>query len=146
MTVSRYNLAPRHLQDEMQQVFNRFFGDAEADHSNVVTSQWMPRVDIRENADAFLIQADVPGVEPGDIEIDMDKGMLSIRGERQFDDLAEGESLSRTERTRGSFYRRFSLPDAADAAGISAEGKHGVLTIRIPKKPETKPRRINVSS
>ena len=72
----------RGLQDEIKQVFDRFLGD-EGDQSNVVTSQWVPRVDIREDSDRFVILADIPGVDPKDIEIHMDKGILTLRGERQ---------------------------------------------------------------
>jgi HSP20 family protein len=132
------------LQDEIKQVFEKFFGEGEGDHSNVVTSQWAPRVDIREEEARFVIFADVPGVDPKDIEIHMEKGILSIRGERQVDARQEGQRYSRVERAHGLFYRRFALPDSADAEGVSATGRHGVLEISIPKKPETTPRRIQV--
>ena len=132
------------LQDELQQVFERFFGDNETDSSSVVTSQWVPRVDIKEEANRFVIFADLPGVDPSSIEIDMDKGVLSIKGERKADDKADGERWSRNERAHGVFYRRFALPDSANPDGIEATGKHGVLQISIPKRPEASPRRINV--
>lgn len=135
---------PRGLQDEIKQVFDRFLGEADADQSNVVTSQWMPRVDIREDNERFVILADIPGVDPKDIEIHMDKGILTLRGERATEAKDEGSRYSRTERTHGVFHRRFSLPDTANADGITASGKHGVLRIDIPKKPETTPRRIQV--
>ena len=133
------------LQDELQQVFERFFGDNETDSSSVVTSQWVPRVDIKEEANRFVIFADLPGVDPAGIEIDMDKGVLSIKGERKVADKAEGERWSRNERAHGVFYRRFALPDSADADGIKASGKHGVLEVSIPKRAEVAPRRINVN-
>ena len=132
------------LQDELQQVFERFFGDNETDSSSVVTSQWVPRVDIKEEANRFVIFADLPGVDPSAIEIDMDKGVLSIKGERKVEAKAEGERWSRNERAHGVFYRRFALPDSANPDGIEASGKHGVLEISIPKRPEASPRRINV--
>lgn len=132
------------LQDEIKQVFDKFFGETEGDQSNVVTSQWAPRVDIKEEGDRFLILADIPGVDPKDIEIHMDKGILSIRGERSSEAKEEGARYSRVERSHGVFYRRFALPDTANAEGISATGRHGVLEIAIPKKPETTPRRIQV--
>ena len=74
----------------------------------------------------------------------MDKGILSIKGERSTSSSEENERFSRVERSHGVFYRRFSLPDSADAEGITASGKNGVLEISIPKKPETTPRRIKV--
>ncbi|WP_368563659.1 Hsp20/alpha crystallin family protein [Pseudoxanthomonas sp. UTMC 1351] len=132
----------RGLQDEIKQVFDRFLDD-EGDQSNVVTSQWTPRVDIREDGDRFVILADIPGVDPKDIEIHMDKGILTLRGARQSEKDENGR-YSRVERAHGTFYRRFALPDSANPDGITATGKHGVLQIDIPKKPETTPRRIQV--
>ena len=132
------------LQDELKQVFERFFGDSETDPSSVVTAQWVPRVDIKEEANRFVIFADLPGVDPSTIEVDMDKGVLSIKGERKAEAKAEGERWSRNERAQGVFYRRFALPDSANPDGIEASGKHGVLEISIPKRPEASPRRINV--
>ena len=130
--------------DEMKQVFEKFFGDEGGDQSNVVTSQWTPRVDIKEEADRFVIFADIPGVEPKEIEIHMDKGILTLKGERSIESAKETERFSRVERAHGTFYRRFALPDSANPEGIAATGKHGVLEISIPKKPETTPRRIQV--
>lgn len=130
--------------DEMKQAFERFLGEADGE-SNVVTSQWAPRVDIKEEAERFVIFADIPGVEPRDIEIHMDKGVLTIKGERNAESRSATDRFSRVERVHGSFYRRFALPDSANAEGISATGKNGVLEISIPKKPETTPRRIQVS-
>lgn len=134
---------PASRNDEFGQFLARFF-DLNQDPSSVATSQWTPRVDIAEQEDQFLIQADIPGVDPKDIEIHMDKGILTIKGERTHENREEGRGLVRTERFSGSFHRRFSLPDSADAEGIKASGRNGVLEIAIPKKPETKPRRIEV--
>ena len=147
MTITRYNpwTQPNRFQDEMKQVFERFFSDEQADQSNVVTSQWAPRVDVREEDKRFVILADIPGVDPNEIEVSMDKGILTIRGERNSEVKDQNGKLTRIERSYGAFYRRFALPDSADAEGISATGKHGVLEISIPKKPETTPRRINVA-
>jgi HSP20 family protein len=131
------------LQDELQQVFERFFGDADADSSSVVTAQWVPRVDIREEAERFVILADLPGVDPAQIEINMDKGILSIKGERKAEE-ADGRRYSRQERAQGVFFRRFALPESANPDGIAATGRNGVLEISIPKRPEASPRRINV--
>jgi HSP20 family protein len=132
------------LQDELQQVFERFFGDSDADSSSVVTSQWVPRVDVKEEAGRFLILADLPGVDPATIEVNMDKGILSIKGERKAEPQAEGERYSRVERAHGVFYRRFALPESANPDGVAATGRNGVLEISIPKRPEASPRRINV--
>ena len=132
------------LQDEIKQVFDRFFNETDGDASSVVTSQWVPRVDIKEEPNRFLILADLPGVDPNTIEVNMDKGLLSIRGERHSEERTEGERYSRVERAHGVFYRRFALPESADPEGVSATGRHGVLEIAIPKRPESTPRRISV--
>lgn len=134
------------LQSELKQAFERFFGEADADQSNVVTSQWTPRVDIKEEPQRFVIFADIPGVDPQQIEIHMDKGILTIRGERATESREEGEKYSRIERSRGTSYRRFALPDSANPDAIEARGHHGVLEISIPKKPETTPRRITINT
>jgi HSP20 family protein len=134
----------RLLQDEMKQMFEKFFNAGDGDASSVVTSQWVPRVDIREEDNRFVIFADLPGVDPKDIEVNMDKGILSIRGERSMESRTEDERFSRIERAHGVFHRRFALPESADPEGIAASGRHGVLEITIPKRPETTPRRIQV--
>mgnify|MGYP006191236705 CR=1 FL=1 len=145
MSLIRYSAnQPRALQDEIKQVFDKFFNGEADDASSVVTSQWMPRVDIKEEADRFLILADLPGVDPEAIEVQMDKGILSIKGERKTESLTETERYSRVERAHGTFYRRFALPDSANPDGVTASGRHGVLEITIPKRPETTPRRIQV--
>ena len=86
----------------------------------------------------------LPGVDPESIEVQMDKGVLSIKGERSTGAAREGERYSRVERAHGVFFRRFALPDSANPEGITANGRHGVLEIAIPKRPETTPRRIQV--
>ena len=137
--------------DPVRQIFDRLFESSpfragSTDESSVVTSQWVPLVDIKEEANRFVLYADLPGVEPKDIEVQMDKGMLTIKGERLGEAAMETESFSRIERRHGSFHRRFALPDSADPEGISASGQNGVLRITIPKRPETTPRRIQVGS
>ena len=145
MSLTRYNPwnAQPALQDEIKQVFEKFFGEND-NESNVVTSQWVPRVDIKEEAERFVIFADIPGVDPQDIEIHMDKGILTIKGERKVEQRTEGHRFSRVERAHGVFYRRFALPESANPDGIAATGRNGVLEISIPKRPEASPRRINV--
>ena len=145
--ITRYRpwAAQHPLHDEFRQMLDRFFeNDEGANQSNVVTSQWAPRVDIREEDRRFVIDADIPGVDPKDIEIHMDKGILSIRGERKSQQTVEEGNYTRVERSHGVFHRRFALPDSADPEGISATGKHGVLEISIPKRPETTPRKIEI--
>ncbi len=116
------------------------------DFSNVVTSHWRPAVDIKEETDRFLITADLPGVDPKEIEITMENGILTIKGERQSEMRDEQEGYKRVERMSGTFYRRFSLPDTADAERIEAKGNHGVLEVVIPKHEKVQPRKIEVKS
>lgn len=146
MSVTRYNpwVSQGNLQDEIRGVFDRFFSTDDTDQSNVVTSQWTPRVDIREEDKRFMILADIPGVEPKSIEVHMDKGILSLKGERKAESREQDGKFTRVERAHGTFYRRFALPDSADADAITASGSNGVLEISIPKKPETTPRRIAI--
>jgi HSP20 family protein len=132
--------------DELRQVMGRFFGAGDSDQSTVETSQWAPRVDIREEDKGFMILVDVPGVDPSEIEVSMDKSILTIKGERKVERDESGSKLTRQERVYGTFHRRFALPESADADGISAQGKFGVLEISIPKKAETTPRRITINT
>lgn len=115
------------------------------DHSTVATSNWVPSVDIREQEDRFLIEADVPGVDPSTIDVFMENGVLTIKGERQLYNKEDRPQYKRVERVHGSFYRRFSLPETADPEHITAAEKHGVLTITIPKKPVAQPKKIAVN-
>jgi len=134
-----------HFQNDIRNAFDRFFSDEAASPSNAVARQWTPRVDIRDEDTRFAIFADIPGIDPKDIEITMEKGILTIRGERRSESTAESGKLTRNERSHGAFERRFALPDVADAEGIRANGKNGVLEISIPKRPKSEPRRINVN-
>ncbi len=147
MLLTRYEPwnAMRQLQNEMSRVFDGAVTGAE-DGSNVVTSRWTPAVDIRENSEQFVITADIPGVEPKDIEVTMENGVLTIKGERKLEARDGGDNgYRRVERAYGSFYRRFTLPDTADAEAIAASGKHGVLEVVIPKRAALQPKRIAVS-
>ncbi len=150
MSLMRYPQAwpaQARVHDDLKQIFDRFLNNADnPDESAVVTSQWVPRVDIKEEADRFVIMADLPGVDPQHVEVLMDKGILSIKGERGSETTEQSERFSRIERRYGSFHRRFALPDTADAEGIVATGHNGVLEIAIPKRPESTPRRIQVGS
>ncbi len=147
MTLNRFQIPQNNrFQSEVQQFFDKFLNNEDNDQSSVVTAQWAPRVDITEQPQQFVIHADIPGVDAKDIEIHMDKGVLSIRGERKQELREEDSKHTRVERQHGVFYRRFALPDSADADGITAAGKNGVLEIVIPKRPESTPRRISVQN
>jgi HSP20 family protein len=146
MALVRYE--PWNLFNQLQSEINRLFEARTAagseDNSTVVTSHWMPAVDIREERDRFVLFADIPGVDPKDIEVTMENGVLTIRGERKLESEEEMEGYKRVERARGTFYRRFGLPDSADPERISARGKNGVLEVTIPKHERVQPRKIAV--
>jgi len=145
MTLKRYEpwSGLNHLHREMDRLFNHFPTETSNDTS-ISTYDWTPAVDVKENDERFLILADVPGVDPKDIHVHMDKGMLSIEGKREHESKHEEEGYKRVERVSGSFLRRFTLPDTADVDNIKAESNNGVLEIVIPKKAAAEPRRINV--
>ncbi len=108
-------------------------------------TDWVPQVDIQEQAEQYLILADIPGIDPKDIEITLDQGVLSISGKRESEKSAEQDGLQRVERFQGRFIRRFSIPDAVDQSRISAKGKNGVLELIIPKVEKAVPRKITVT-
>ncbi len=109
-------------------------------------ADWVPSVDIVEEKDRFLLRADVPGVDPSAIEVSMDAGVLSVAGERKTESVSEHDGYRRLERASGRFLRRFTLPDTADADGITAASSNGILEVSIPKRPEIQARRITVQA
>jgi HSP20 family protein len=134
------------VRDEMNRLLQSQLGEQDTDSSRVVTSHWAPAVDIKEEQTRFVIYADLPGVKVEDIEITMDKGVLTVRGERNLEKEEDRNGYRRVERARGTFYRRFSLPDTADAERIQAKSRDGVLEIVIPKQEKSQPRKISVQS
>ena len=111
---------------------------------DAVVTDWVPAVDIIEEKERFVLRADVPGVDPADIEVSMDAGVLSIAGQRLQEARDEDAGLQRMERASGRFFRRFSLPDTADAENIKAQCRNGILEVSIPKQPQVQARRIEV--
>lgn len=107
-------------------------------------AQWVPQVDIKEGKDKYAILVDVPGVELKDIEITLDKAVLTVAGERESEDKTAGKDFKFIERSRGRFERRFNLPDSVDESKISASGENGVLKIIIPKVEDVLPRKITI--
>lgn len=128
---------------EFRGELDRMFNTNTAGYTDTATD-WVPAVDIKECKDAYELVADVPGVEPKDIDVSLEDGVLTVKGERKSESKDEGEGYTRSERTYGSFYRRFTLPDTADADNISAKTEHGVLKLRIPKKEKALPKKISV--
>ena len=106
---------------------------------------WQPAVDVHENAERVLLVADLPGMEQSDVDITIDKNVLSVRGERKPLPPTEGDYQHR-ERVQGAFTRAFTLPATIDVEAVSAEMKSGVLTITLPKTAEAKPRQIKIAN
>ncbi len=128
----------------VDQLVNRLL-DGQGIRYQGAAADWTPSVDIKEEAERFLIHADVPGVDPKDIEVSMEDGVLTINGERKAESREEKDGWTRTERHTGRFLRRFTLPETANAEGISAKGEHGSLEIIIPKQSKAASRRIAVN-
>ncbi|ANO51387.1 Hsp20/alpha crystallin family protein [Woeseia oceani] len=131
------------LQDEINRLFD---SRANADSSSA-TADWVPSVDINEFEDSFQLQVDLPGVDPKEVEVTLDGGVLTIAGERKFSDSETATpTRRRAERAYGRFYRRFILPDTVDGDKVEASNRHGVIEISIPKQAKALPRRISVAA
>ncbi|MCC5810864.1 MAG: Hsp20/alpha crystallin family protein [Ectothiorhodospiraceae bacterium] len=129
----------RFLQERFRPLFS-------LDDESMSPTDWAPDVDVREEDDRFVVRADLPGVDPEDIEVTLEKNVLTIRGERTEEKKEEREGYHRTERFQGKFLRRFLLPDTGDASDVSARSDKGVLEITIPKSRRPQPTRIEVKS
>ena len=142
MALVRYE--PINLFDQFNNEINRFFNVAPRQHAANQDRDWMPAVDVREEDDRFVLSADIPGVERKDVEVTMEDGVLTIKGERHAETEEKREGFHRRERVHGTFLRQFTLPDTVDADSISATVKEGVLHIEIPKQAKPEPRKITV--
>ena len=108
-------------------------------------SAFVPAFEVKETTDAFILKADVPGVEEKDLDIAVHNGVLTVSGSRQAEERKDGESYALYERQYGSFSRSFALPDLADGDRIGASLVNGVLTLTVAKKAEAKPRKIAIN-
>ncbi|MBF0587741.1 MAG: Hsp20/alpha crystallin family protein [Magnetococcales bacterium] len=129
----------RSLQHEINRLFDR-----DVEDSTGQMAAWPMRVDIREDENQIMIQADVPGMTQEDIKVNVDNGQLTISGERKFTDIENKDSYHRIERPYGHFSRSFQLPNTTDTSHISASYNNGVLVVILPKLEEAKPRAIEV--
>jgi HSP20 family protein len=126
--------------DRLTHAMNRLF-DTHT-HSGAV---WTPAIDVSEDADKITLAADLPGLAQKDLEIQIEKDVLTLKGQRQLDRAAEGEHYRRFERLAGTFVRSFTLPPTVDVENVSAQLKDGVLTLVLPKRAEARPRQIKVN-
>jgi HSP20 family protein len=140
-----WSLMPR-LQDDI----NRLFSDFNQSDSSSVTASWVPPVDVYEYSDRFELYIDMPGVNPNMVELTLERGVLTLAGERTESRTAErqseGPKYQRVERGHGRFHRRFVLPETVDGEKVNATGKDGVLTVTIPKQAKAMPRRIQIAA
>src|SRR5882724_9844880 len=130
------------LQDQINRLFNDAF-ERSGQESNLTA--WAPAVDIYENEHELVVKADLPEVDPKDLDIRVENNILSIRGERKFEKKVNEENYLRVERAYGSFARSFTLANTVNAEAIKADYQNGVLTLGIPKKEEAKPKQIKVN-
>jgi HSP20 family protein len=129
----------------LQEQVNRLFGnvlDRSAEESNLTT--WAPAVDIYETEHELVVKADLPEVDPKELDIRVENNLLTIRGERKFEKKVNEDNYLRVERAYGSFSRSFSLANTVNSEAIKADYLNGVLTLTIPKREEAKPKQIKV--
>ena len=130
----------------LQEQFNRLFGDVlgrTGEESNL--TPWVPAVDIYETEHELVLKADLPDVNPQDLDIHVENNILTVRGERKFENQVNEENYLRLERAYGSFSRTFSLANSVKSEAIKADYQNGVLTLSIPKREEAKPKQIKVN-
>jgi HSP20 family protein len=120
-----------------------FYGQA---GSEDLSGRWAPAVDIYESPEALFLKAELPDVKREDIHITMENGLLTLSGERKADSEVRQEQYHRVERSYGPFSRSFSLPTSVDGSNASAEYKNGVLTVRLPRREDAKPKRIDIQT
>ncbi len=130
------------LQDQINRVFGDLVGRTD-EESNL--TPWVPAVDIYETEHELVVKADVPDVNPEDLDIRVENNILTIRGERKFEAKVNEENYLRVERAYGSFSRSFSLANSVKSDAIKADYQNGVLTLSIPKREEAKPKQIKVN-
>ena len=129
---------------EMQRNLNNLF-EGKTSNEETALNAWTPTVDIYEDQDAFLLKLELPEVNKEDIKVSLNENVLSISGERRFENEDKRDGYHRVERNYGQFYRSFTLPPNINAESIDAEYKDGVLRLSLPKKEEAKPKAISVS-
>jgi len=143
-TVARWEPSRRvsTLQEQINRLFHETF-ERTGEQSSL--SAWAPAVDIYENEHELVVKADLPDVDPKDLDIRVENHLLMIRGERKFEKKVNEENYLRVERSYGSFARSFTLANTVNPDAIKADYQHGVLTLSIPKREEAKPKQIKVN-
>ena len=142
MLLTRYE--PYNLFNQFNNEVNRLFTTTQR-RTTTESAGWMPAVDIREDEDRYVLTADLPGIDRKDVEITVDDGVLSFKGQRTTVAEEVQDNYRRRERTQGEFLRQFTLPETADLDNISASARDGVLEIVIPKQTRQQPQKITVN-
>ena len=133
------------IQDEMNRMFDRFFSrDLWDEQEGISQASWSPFMDISEDKDEFRVQAELPGMKKDDVDITYTNGVLKIQGERKQQKEDKEVNYHRVERVYGKFCRTFQLPTQVQQDKISADFKDGILSVRLPKAEEVKPKQIQV--
>jgi HSP20 family protein len=136
------------IQDRMNRLFDEAFrggsrpGSGDEEWS---LSSWAPAVDIFEQDGTIVLKAELPGVDPKDVDVRVENNVLTLRGERKLDNEVQKESYHRVERAYGSFSRSFTLPTVVDTEKIKADYRDGVLRVNLPKREEAKPKQISIN-
>lgn len=134
----------RHLQDDMTRLFTGVM-PASSNREEMTHGAWAPRVDIFEDKDRLILEAELPGMNRDDFEISVENNVITLSGERKVEKKTEGDNYHRVERSYGSFTRSFTLPQTVTADGATADFENGVLRVSLPKREETKARRIEIT-
>ena len=134
------------LQDRMNRLFQDSWSGSVRGEDNLMSTSFVPPVDIYEDEHDIRVKMEVPGIDQNDIDIRVENNTLTVKGERKFDKDEKEENFHRVERRYGSFVRSFTLPNTVDAENVQANYHNGVLYISLPKKAEAKPKQIKVSA
>ena len=132
------------LQDQLFRTFDAAYRGAREDEQSMMAT-WSPLVDVFEDAEGITLKVELPEVDAKDVDIQVEGNTLTLKGERKLEREDKKNGYHRIERTYGAFSRTFTLPTTVDVEHITAESKHGVLRVFLPKKAETKPRQIKVA-
>lgn len=134
----------RSLQNEVNRAFN--LGFERAGDNDLLRGAWNPSVDIYENKDKLVLEAELPGLSPEDVDISIENNVLTIHGERKFEKKDDGDNFHRVERAYGSFTRSFTLPTTVSSENVEATFDNGVLHLSLAKREEAKPKRIEIKA
>lgn len=136
----------RSLQDEVNRLFSSSFSRGNSGDNELMRGAWSPQVDIFENKNEIVLEAELPGMKPEDVNISIENNILTVHGERKFEKKDEGDNFHRVERSYGSFTRSFTLPPTVSSENANAEFENGVLRLSLAKREEAKPRRIEIKA